>query len=91
MPPGTNQNPSRDRGNAHLAKGCSTATGQAAKRTPPAHLNPGFLQQRGAGLFQLNRDVFALSEKLMTRETISLNARDPRAVKPVAAFHPTGA
>ena len=44
------------------------------KRNPPRRLNRFQYNNAVRDLFQLNRDVFALSEKLMTRETIYLNA-----------------
>ncbi|MBL69134.1 MAG: hypothetical protein CMO74_11905, partial [Verrucomicrobiales bacterium] len=50
------------------------ATDQMAKPNPPRRLNRFQYNYTVRDLFQLNRDVFALSEKLMTRETIYLNA-----------------
>ena len=52
----------------------TAASGQAAKRNPPRRLNRFQYNNAVRDLFQLNRNVFALSEKLMTRETIYLNA-----------------
>ena len=52
----------------------TATTGQAAKRNPPRRLNRFQYNNAVRDLFQLNRNVFALSEKLMTRETIYLNA-----------------
>jgi len=68
------------------------ATGQAAKRNPPRRLNRFQYNNAVRDLFQLNRDVFALSEKLMTRETIYLNAPEmPERVNARSlALHPTG-
>ena len=52
----------------------TAATGQVAKPNPPRRLNRFQYNYTVRDLFRLNRDVFALSEKLMTRETIYLNA-----------------
>ena len=70
----------------------TAATGQIAKRNPPRRLNRFQYNNAVRDLFQLNRDVFALSEKLMTRETIYLNApKMPERVNALSlALHPTG-
>ncbi|MDD9867248.1 MAG: DUF1592 domain-containing protein, partial [Verrucomicrobiales bacterium] len=70
----------------------TAATGQVAKRNPPRRLNRFQYNNAVRDLFQLNRDVFALSEKLMTRETIYLNApKMPERVNARSlALHPTG-
>ena len=70
----------------------TAATGQVAKRNPPRRLNRFHYNNAVRDLFQLNRDVFALSEKLMTRETIYLNApKMPERVNARSlALHPTG-
>ena len=52
----------------------TAATGQTAKPNPPRRLNRFQYNYTVRDLFQLNRNVFALQEKLMTRETIYLNA-----------------
>ena len=69
----------------------AAATGQIAKRNPPRRLNRFQYNNAVRELFQLNRDVFALSEKLMTRETIYLNApKMPERVNARSlALHPT--
>ena len=52
-----------------------TATaGQVARSNPVRRLNRFQYNNAVRDLFQLNRDVFALPEKLMTRETLYLNA-----------------
>jgi len=68
------------------------ATGQAVKRNPPRRLNRFQYNNAVRDLFELNRDVFALSEKLMTRETIYLNGPEmPERVNARSiALHPTG-
>ncbi|MED6315604.1 MAG: DUF1592 domain-containing protein, partial [Verrucomicrobiota bacterium] len=68
------------------------AMGDAAKRNPPRRLNRFQYNNAVRDLFQLNRDVFALSEKLMTRETIYLNApKMPERINARSlALHPTG-
>jgi len=70
----------------------TAATVQVAKRNPPRRLNRFQYNNAVRDLFQLNRDVFALSEKLMTRETIYLNAPQmPERVNARSlALHPTG-
>ena len=52
----------------------TATTGHAALRNPPRRLNRFQYNYTVRDLFQLNRDVFGLSEKLMTRQTIYLNA-----------------
>ena len=52
----------------------TATTGHAARRNPPRRLNRFQYNYTVRDLFHLNRDVFALSEKLMTRQTIYLNA-----------------
>ncbi|MED5278275.1 MAG: DUF1587 domain-containing protein, partial [Verrucomicrobiota bacterium] len=70
----------------------TAATGQIAKRNPPRRLNRFQYNNAVRDLFQLNRAVFGLSEKLMTRETIYLNApKMPERVNARSlALHPTG-
>ncbi|MEC9080591.1 MAG: DUF1587 domain-containing protein, partial [Verrucomicrobiota bacterium] len=68
------------------------AMGDAANCNPPRRLNRFQYNNAVRDLFQLNRDVFALSEKLMTRETIYLNApKMPERINARSlALHPTG-
>ncbi len=70
----------------------TAAIDQVSRRNPPRRLNRFQYNNAVRDLFQLNRDVFALSEKLMTRETIYLNApKMPERVNARSlALHPTG-
>lgn len=53
----------------------NTATsGKGTKINPPRRLNRFQYNNTVRDLLQLNRDIFSLSEKLLTRETIYLNA-----------------
>ena len=68
------------------------ASSELTKRNPPRRLNRFQYNNAVRDLFQLNRDVFALSEKLLTRETIYLNAPTmPERVNARSlALNPTG-
>jgi len=65
---------------------------QAARRNPPRRLNRFQYNYTDRDLFRLNRDVFGLSEKLMTRQTIYLNApKMPDRINARSlAINPTG-
>ena len=53
----------------------NTATkGKGTKINPPRRLNRFQYNNTVRDLFQLNRDIFSMSEKLLTRETIYLNS-----------------
>ena len=70
----------------------TSSSGKAIKRNPPRRLNRFQYNNAVRDLFQLNRDVFALSEKLLTRETIYLNAptMPERVYARSLALNPTG-
>ena len=70
----------------------TSSSGKTIKHNPPRRLNRFQYNNTVRDLFQLNRDVFALSEKLLTRETIYLNAPTmPKRVNARSlALNPTG-
>ena len=70
----------------------TASSGKTIKHNPPRRLNRFQYNNAVRDLFQLNRDVFALSEKLLTRETIYLNAPTmPERVNARSlALNPTG-
>ncbi len=70
----------------------TATTGHVARRNPPRRLNRFQYNYTVRDLFRLNRDVFALSEKLMTRQTIYLNAptMPARINARSLAINPTG-